>query len=204
MKKQSTFTKHLFTYGAMSALFLWTAGSSVSLAQTTDSQVNDFSAVHAGAVIEDANSTSQTPDFVASTEDDMLAPAAAGTNAKMDASTREVETEAVAGEKAATDKQVKKASAGSKLKSLPAKILMKTAVRKIEKAQKRMDIKAEKAAKEGKALDQQVKIGIIIAVIGLLLLIVGAAAYSGILYGLGGLALVVGLVIILLAALEVI
>jgi hypothetical protein len=36
------------------------------------------------------------------------------------------------------------------------------------------------------------------------LLIVGAAAYSGILYGLGGLALVVGLVVILLAALEVI
>ncbi len=87
---------------------------------------------------------------------------------------------------------------------MPAKILLKTAVKKIEKAQKRMDIKAEKAAKKGKALDQQVKVGIIIAVIGLLLLIVGAAAYSGILYGLGGLALVVGLVVILLAALEVI
>ncbi len=135
----------------------------------------------------------------------MLAPAAAGTNAQMKASTREVETEeTVVEEKTATIQAEKKISTGNKLKSLPAKILMKTAVRKIEKAQKRMDIKAQKAAKEGKALDQQVKVGIIIALIGLLLLIVGAAAVSGVLYGLGGLALVVGLVVILLAALEVI
>jgi small-conductance mechanosensitive channel len=147
------------------------------------------------------------PQFTASTEDDMLAPAAAGTNSKMRPSTREVNVEEIATTSTASAKEAAKAGKKEKM-SLPAKVLMKTAVKKIEKAHKRMDIKAEKAAKKGKAIDQQVKIGIIIALIGLLLIIIGGALAAsgggGVLAGLGGLALVVGLVIILLAALEVI
>jgi hypothetical protein len=202
MKKQSTFTKHLLAVGTMSTLLFWTAGSSVSLAQTTDAPSQEFSAVQASAVQE--NTAADLPQFTASTNDDMLAPAAAGTQAKMRPSTREVTTEQAATvENAATTKEV--ANAGKEKKvSFAEKMLVKTAVRKIEKAQKRMDIKAEKAAKQGKAMDQQVKIGIIIAVIGLLLIIVGAVAYSGVLATLGSLGLVVGLVVILLAALEVI
>jgi small-conductance mechanosensitive channel len=137
----------------------------------------------------------------------MLAPAAAGTNSKMRPSTREVNVEETATTSTASAKEAAKAGKKEKM-SLPAKVLMKTAVKKIEKAHKRMDIKAEKAAKKGKAIDQQVKIGIIIALIGLLLIIIGGALAAsgggGVLAGLGGLALVVGLVIILLAALEVI
>jgi small-conductance mechanosensitive channel len=183
----------------MSTLLFWTAGSSVSLAQTTDSQT--FSAVEVVAA-QESTSTAE-PQFTASTEEDLLAPAAAGTNTKMRPSTREVSTPEAAVENTASTKEVAKAGKQEKV-SLPAKMLMKTAVRKIEKAQKRMDIKAEKAAKQGKAIDQQVKIGIIIALIGLLLIIVGGAAASGALAGIGGLALIVGLVVILLAALEVI
>jgi small-conductance mechanosensitive channel len=183
----------------MSTLLFWTAGSSVSLAQTTDSQT--FSAVEVVAAQE--STPSAEPQFTASTEEDLLAPAAAGTNTKMRPSTREVSTPEAAVENTASTKEVAKAGKQEKV-SLPAKMLMKTAVRKIEKAQKRMDIKAEKAAKQGKAIDQQVKIGIIIALIGLLLIIVGGAAASGALAGIGGLALIVGLVVILLAALEVI
>jgi hypothetical protein len=160
MKKQSTFTKHFFAVGAMSTLLFWTAGSSVSLAQTTDSQT--FSAVEVVAAQE--STPSAEPQFTASTEEDLLAPAAAGTNTKMRPSTREVSTPEAAVENTASTKEVAKAGKQEKV-SLPAKMLMKTAVKKIEKAQKRMDIKAEKAAKQGKAIDQQVKIGIIIALI---------------------------------------
>lgn len=201
MKKQSTFTKHLFAVGTMSTLFFWTATSTVSLAQTTDAQVQEFSAVQATAAQE--NTAADLPQFTASTADDMLAPAAAGTQTNMRPSTREVSTADVPTEHTASAREATKADKKEKV-SLAEKVLMKTAVRKIEKAQKRMDIKAEKAAKEGKAMDQQVKVGIIIAVIGLLLLIVGGAAVVPILYVLGSLGLVVGLVIILLAALEVI
>jgi hypothetical protein len=201
MKKQSTFTKHLFAVGTVSSLFFWTAASTVSLAQTTDVQVQEFSAVQATAVQE--NTAVDLPQFTASTDDDMLAPAAAGTQTNMRPSTREVSTADVVTENTASTKEATKADKKEKV-SLAEKVLMKTAVRKIEKAQKRMDIKAEKAAKQGKAIDQQVKVGIIIAVIGLLLLIVGGAAVVPVLYVLGSLGLVVGLVIILLAALEVI
>jgi hypothetical protein len=187
MKKQSTFTKRIFALGAMAAVVFCTAGNSVSLAQTTETQ--EFL-------------TAEAPIFTASAnEDDMMAPAAAGTNANMQPA---VEEKAAPATNTAPAKEAVKAGKENKIKSLPAKMLMKTAVKKLEKAQKKMDIKAEKAAKEGKQLDQQVKVGIIIAVIGLLLIIVGAAAYSGVLAGLGSLALVVGLVVILLAALEVI
>jgi hypothetical protein len=199
MKKQSTFTKHLFAVSTMSTLFFWTATSTVSLAQT-DAQVQEFSAVQATG---QENTAADLPQFTASTDDDMLAPAAAGTQTNMRPSTREVSTKDVATENTASAKEVTKADKKEKV-SLAEKMLMKTAVRKIEKAKKRMDIKAEKAAKEGKAMDQQVKVGIIIAVIGLLLLIVGGAAVVPVLYVLGSLGLVVGLVIILLAALEVI
>ncbi len=106
MKKQSTFTKQLFTYGAMSALFLWTAGSSVSVAQTADAPANEFSAVHASAAVENTNPPATTPQLVASTEDDMMAPAAAGTNANLNATTRETGAEVSAEEKAATEKQI--------------------------------------------------------------------------------------------------
>jgi small-conductance mechanosensitive channel len=205
MKNQITFTKHFFTVGAMSALLFWTAASPVSLAQTIDSQSQDFSAVEVVAAQEPT--AADLPQFTASTEDDMLAPAAAGTNSKMRPSTREVNVEETATTSTASAKEAAKAGKKEKM-SLPAKVLMKTAVKKIEKAHKRMDIKAEKAAKKGKAIDQQVKIGIIIALIGLLLIIIGGALAAsgggGVLAGLGGLALVVGLVIILLAALEVI
>ena len=186
MKKQSTFTKRLFALGAMSAVFFCTAGNSVSFAQTIETQ----------EIL-----TAEAPVFTASAEEDD-APAAAGTNATMESAATEETTAST--QHAAPAKQEVKAGKENKVKSLPAKILMKTAVKKLEKAQKKMDIKAEKAAKEGKAMDQQVKVGIIIAVVGLLLIIVGAAAYSGVLAGLGSLALVVGLVVILLAALEVI
>lgn len=81
---------------------------------------------------------------------------------------------------------------------------MKVVAKKAEKAQRKFDIKKEKAAKAGKALDPDVRTGILIGALGLILLIVGVALNSGLVYTLGGIGLTVGLIVIILAALDVI
>ncbi len=107
---------------------------------------------------------------------------------------------------------VKKASQskkgiGKKLAALPAKMAMKSAIKKIEKAEKSFDIKKGEKAKAGKAMDPTVRTGIIVAAVGLLLIIIAGiigGGGSGLIYSIGGIALTVGLVVILLAALDVI
>jgi Flp pilus assembly protein TadB len=87
--------------------------------------------------------------------------------------------------------------------SLAERVVAKALVKQLQKAEKKFDIKKEKARKAGKA-DPQVRTGIIIALVGLGLLLVGALTGLWFLYTLGGLGITVGLVIILLAALDVI
>lgn len=95
---------------------------------------------------------------------------------------------------AAPKKEAKKLSA-------PARLATKMLVKKLEKAQKKFDGKKQKA---GKVDDPQIRTGIIIALVGLGVLLVGALTGLWFLYTLGGIGITVGLVIILLAALDVI
>ncbi|HEX8529051.1 MAG TPA: hypothetical protein VF646_03480 [Cytophagales bacterium] len=81
------------------------------------------------------------------------------------------------------------------------RVVAKALVKKLQKAEKKFDVKKQKA---GKAADPQVRTGIIIALVGLGLLLVGALTGLWFLYTLGGLGITVGLVVILLAALDVI
>ena len=88
-----------------------------------------------------------------------------------------------------------------------AEVLVKGALKKAEKVQKKFDIKREKAAKAGKALDPDIRTGILIGALGLVLIIVAAViggSGGGLIYTLGAIGLTVGLVIIILAALDVI
>jgi Flp pilus assembly protein TadB len=107
-------------------------------------------------------------------------------------------------EKAAREQATAAApKAEAKKLSMAQRVVAKALVKKLQKAEKKFDIKKEKARKAGKA-DPTVRTGIIIAVVGLAILLVGAIISSGLLYGLGGVGITVGLVIILLAALDVI
>jgi Flp pilus assembly protein TadB len=98
-----------------------------------------------------------------------------------------------------TKHQAPKAEA--KKLSLPARLAAKALVKKLQKADNKFDLKKEKA---GKVSDPQIRTGIIIALVGLGLTLVGALTGLWFLYTLGGIGITVGLVIILLAALDVI
>jgi Flp pilus assembly protein TadB len=107
-------------------------------------------------------------------------------------------------EKAAQEQKTAAAPKGEVKKlSLAERVVAKALVNKLQKAEKKFDLKKEKARKAGKA-DPQVRTGIIIALVGLGLLLVGALTGLWFLYTLGGLGITVGLVVILLAALDVI
>ncbi len=94
---------------------------------------------------------------------------------------------------AAPRKEAKKAS-------LPQRLAAKALVKKMEKAGRKFDVKKEKAAK----VDQQIRTGIIVAAVGLGFIVLAALTGSGVLYSLGVIGILVGGVIILLAALDVI
>lgn len=102
-------------------------------------------------------------------------------------------------QEAAAKTVAQKQNAVKKL-SLPARIALKAAVKKIEKAQSKNDIKGEKQSKMAQALEQWLLIGIIAASVGLLLMLLtyGGAFALGLLLFLGG-----G-VLILLSLLDVI
>jgi hypothetical protein len=128
-------------------------------------------------------------DAYASTGEDVATVATATAVSPLEKAAREQATAAPKGE-------VKKLS-------LAERVVAKALVKQLQKAEKKFDIKKEKARKAGKA-DPQVRTGIIIALVGLGLLLVGALTGLWFLYTLGGLGITVGLVIILLAALDVI
>jgi hypothetical protein len=206
MRKLHTFHSRLVAYGAIASVLLSAACNSSRVAQMNHSfpaQTNEGSSSFAASqstVNEHISNVSPSVNYeelVASNSDDMsLLPAAAGTNSlALPAEETHAKAEVVT-----PVKQVKT----SKLKTLPAKILLKAALKKAEKAEKKRDIKNEKSAKAGKALDPDIRTGILIGALGLILIIIGAAVASPLLYTLGGIGLTVGLVVIILAALEVI
>jgi hypothetical protein len=207
MRKLHTFHSRLVAYGAIASVLLSAACNSSRVAQMNHSQFpaqtnegsNNFAASQS-TVNEHISNVSPSVNYeelVASNSDDMsLLPAAAGTNSlALPAEETHAKAEVVT-----PAKQIKT----SKLKTLPAKILLKAALKKAEKAEKKRDIKNEKSAKAGKALDPDIRTGILIGALGLILIIIGAAVASPLLYTLGGIGLTVGLVVIILAALEVI
>jgi len=105
-------------------------------------------------------------------------------------------------EKAARETAAKPHQTEAKKLSLPARMVAKALVKKMEKAEKKFD--GQKNQSKKAVSDPQIRTGIIIALVGLGLILVGALIGSGLLYGLGGIGVTVGLIIILLAALDVI
>lgn len=203
MKKLHTLNSWLIVLCTAFTSILFTGCNSSRLAQTNHLQhptqagqtSNTFAASQIAA--ENSLNTSDTYQLTASTSEDVaLLPAAAGTNS-LSLPAEQTKTQP---EVATQEKQVKT----NKLKALPAKILLKAALKKVEKAEKKRDIKNQKAAEAGKALDPDIRTGILIGALGLILIIIGAAVASSLLYTLGGIGLTVGLIVIILAALEVI
>ena len=107
-------------------------------------------------------------------------------------------------EKASRENLKKYQAPQAEKQSLASRMVTKALVKKMEKASSKFDGKNEKAKKAGKVSDPQIRTGIIIALVGLGLLLVGALTALWFLYTLGGIGITVGLVIILLAALDVI
>ncbi len=94
----------------------------------------------------------------------------------------------------------------AKKPSLATRMVTKALVKKLEKADGKFDLRQDKAKKAGKVTDPTIRLGIIVAAVGLGLILLAAllGPGGGIFYGLGSIALLVGLIIILLAALDVI
>jgi hypothetical protein len=92
--------------------------------------------------------------------------------------------------------EVKK-SGGNAAQNLAARMVWKHTLKKFEKQQKNFDVKQKTGKKAAKAISNTAKIGLIISLVGLVLILLGQGY-------IGGIALVVGLVVLLLALLEVI
>lgn len=193
MKKARTFFNHLLTLGAVAGMLASCTSSKIGLMNTTPA--NQTIAVAPQTDLQEsapaAAQGAQTADVYASATEEMAPVTTVNTIEK-------------ARQENLTTTQTPQAQA--KKQSLANRMVTKALVRKLEKASNKFDLKQEKAKKAGKVADPTVRLGIIVAAVGLGLILIAAIAGpgSGFLYGLGSIALVVGLVIVLLAALDVI
>jgi septum formation inhibitor MinC len=199
MKCFLTSPKQLSVYGAAAVLFFQMACSSPKIAQVSASDSPQQQPVTQAMLPSDAFSNA---DELTATADQLSdQPAAAATQNRVTS----VPASAYATAQQMQLEQNKMASAvkaTKKVKSPLVKMALKAAVKKVEKAQKKFDIRKDKKAN---ALDPTIRTGILIGVLGLALIIIGAiVANGGLLYTLGSIALTVGLVVIILAALDVI
>ncbi len=82
--------------------------------------------------------------------------------------------------------------------SVSKKVLLNTVLKKLEKAQNKLDVKQAKAAKKGKAIPDEYRTPFLIALVGLIVAIVFSIAYVPVLSVLGWLAFVGGCIWMLL------
>jgi hypothetical protein len=192
MSKMATFMNRVLAVGAVAGLLASCTSSKIGIVHTTPVAPSVAATAPTAPADEVAPAAAQGApaiDAYASTGEDVATVATATAVSPLEKAAREQATAAPKGE-------VKKLS-------LAERVVAKALVKQLQKAEKKFDIKKEKARKAGKA-DPQVRTGIIIALVGLGLLLVGALTGLWFLYTLGGLGITVGLVIILLAALDVI
>ncbi len=193
MSKMATFMNRILAVGAVAGMLASCTSSKIGLVNTPPANPSVAATAPAAPADESAPAAAQgapATEAYASSAENVATVATETAVSPLEKATREQAATATA--KGQTNKL-------SGAKRAIAKVLVK----KLEKAQKKFDIKKEKAQKAGKA-DPTVRTGIIIAVVGLGILLVGAIVNSALLYGLGSLGIVVGLVIVLLAALDVI
>lgn len=201
MQKPITFIKLWHVCVLLSLVLINSACNSSRMAKTADTQTILLAQAEQPEASSPAEAVAAETELLSASADYMDAdsqPAAAATQNRMIVAapvTSQIAEQAV---------YTQKNTSPGKLKTAAAKVLLKTVVKKAEKAQKKFDIKKEKAAKAGKAMDPDIRTGILIGALGLILIIIAAAIASNLVYTLGGIALTIGLVVIILAALDVI
>ncbi len=190
MSKMATFMNRILAAGAVAGLLASCTSSKIGLVNTAPANPSVAVTAPAAPADEAAPAAAQgapAAEAYASTAENVAAVATEAAVSPLEKAAREHVAVAPKGE-------VKKLSGVER-------VVAKALVKKLQKAEKKFDVKKQKA---GKAADPQVRTGIIIALVGLGLLLVGALTGLWFLYTLGGLGITVGLVVILLAALDVI
>ncbi len=192
MSKMATFMNRVLAVGAVAGLLASCTSSKIGMVHTTPVAPSVAATAPVAPADEAAPAAAQgapASEAYASTREDVATVATATAGSTLEKAARERATAAPKGE--------------AKKLSLAERVVAKALVKKLQKAEKKFDVKKEKAGKAAKA-DPTVRTGIIIAVVGLAVLLLGALLSNGLLWGLGGVGITVGLVIILLAALDVI
>lgn len=190
MSKMATFMNRVLAVGAVAGLLASCTSSKIGMVHQTATHPAVTATAPAAPDADAAPAAAQgapATEAYASTADDAAVVAAATPVTTLEKAAREQATAAAP-------------KAPAKKLSLAQRVVAKALVKKLQKAEKKFDVKKEKA---GKA-DPQVRTGIIIALVGLGVLLVGALTGLWFLYTLGGLGITIGLVVILLAALDVI
>ncbi len=193
MSKLATLMNRVLAAGAVAGLLASCTSSKIGMVHQTSTQPAVTATAPVAPDADVAPAAAQgapAAEAYASTADEAAPVAAATPATTLEKAAREQATAAAP-------------QAPAKKLSLAERAVAKALVKKIQKAEKKFDLKKEKARKAGKA-EGQVRTGIIVAVIGLGLLLLGAILGINLLWGLGGVAIAVGLIIILLAALDVI
>ncbi len=191
MSKMATFMNRILAVGAVAGMLASCTSSKIGLnhtAPTNPSVAATAPAVPADEAAPAAAQGAPAAEAYASTAEHVAAVATETAVSPLEKAVREQATAV------APKGEAKKLSAVER-------VVAKALVKKLQKAEKKFDVKKQKS---GKAADPQVRTGIIIALVGLGLLLVGALTGLWFLYTLGGLGITVGLVVILLAALDVI
>jgi hypothetical protein len=190
MSKMATIMNRVLAVGAVAGLLASCTSSKIGMVHTTPVAPSVAATAPVAPADEAAPAAAQgapASEAYASTGKAVATVATATAVSPLEKAAREQATAAPKGE-------VKKLS-------LAQRVVAKALVKKLQKAEKKFDVKKQK---EGKVADPQVRTGIIIALVGLGVLLVGALTGLWFLYTLGGLGITVGLVVILLAALDVI
>jgi small-conductance mechanosensitive channel len=190
MSKMATLMNRILTVGAVAGMLASCTSSKIGLVNTPSVAATAPVAPSEEAAPAAAQGAPAADEYAAASED-VATAATATTISPLEKAAREQTTTA-----AAPKGEVKKLS-------LAQRVVAKTLVKKLQKAEKKFDIKKEKAGKAAK-VDPTVRVGLIIALVGLLLILVGGLASSGGVAAIGFLGLIVGGVILLLALLEVI
>ncbi|QHT70208.1 DUF2207 domain-containing protein [Rhodocytophaga rosea] len=202
MKYFPTSSKQLSVYGAVAVLFFQLACSSPKIAQVSTSDLPQQMPVTEATL---SSATLSDDDELTATSTEITdEPAAASTQSRLTSTPPSVYETAkqLQLEQSKTANAVQATKAVKKAKSTFVKMALKAAVKKVEKAHKKFDIRKDKKAN---ALDPDIRTGILIGVLGLALIIIGSLITDGgLLYTLGAIGVTVGLVIIILAALDVI
>lgn len=206
MQKIHTFTSRVLSYWVALGMFTFTACSSPRISQinATHSTPAAFSAVAEAQAASTSKSsgnsfeTSSEATYASTTSDEasISAVKTAVSTSKHAAEAQKI-IQAAASKSNSTVSQSTKKGLHHKMAEASAKLILKKA---LKKAEKRKDSKDIKDAQASKALENSMKVGIILAIVGLILSLLNLGALSVI----GFLALIVGLVIILLSLLEVI